>query len=73
MRQRVIMNTCLLHLAKNILYSLEDRRQMVVLPVPPMDAQNLGHRLLHEHGIEIPVTTHQSQLFVRLSVPYSGR
>lgn len=45
-----------------------DYGQMVVLPVPPMDAQNLGHRLLHEHGIEIPVTTHKGQLFVRLSV-----
>ncbi len=45
-----------------------DFGQMVVLPVPPMDLQTLGHRLLHEQGIEIPVTLYQSQLFVRLSV-----
>lgn len=45
-----------------------DFGQMVVIPVPPMDAQALGKRLLNEHCIEIPVTVHQNRLFVRLSV-----
>lgn len=45
-----------------------DFGQMVVIPVPPTDAQALGQRLLNEHGIEIPVIRHQNHLFVRLSV-----
>lgn len=45
-----------------------DFGQMVVLPVPPMDPQELGRRLQNDYGIEIPVTTHQNHRFVRLSV-----
>ena len=41
---------------------------MVVLPVPAMDAALLAQRLQQEFGIEIPVTTHQGRLFVRISV-----
>lgn len=45
-----------------------DFGQMVVLPVPAMDTEVLGQRLQQEFGIEIPVTTHQGRLFVRISV-----
>lgn len=45
-----------------------DFGQMVVLPVPAMDAALLAQRLQQEFGIEIPVTTHQGRLFVRISV-----
>ncbi len=42
--------------------------QMVALPVPTMDATQLGRGLQQGFGIEIPVTTHQGRLFVRISV-----
>jgi isopenicillin-N epimerase len=46
----------------------EDWAQMVVIPVPVQDPETLRNRLLQESGIEIPVTTHGGQTFVRLSV-----
>jgi len=42
--------------------------QMVAIPVPPQDPECLRLRLFTESAIEIPVTTHGSQVFVRLSV-----
>ena len=45
-----------------------DWAQMVAIPVPPQDPDALRQRLLREHRIEIPVTTHRGQVFVRLSV-----
>lgn len=45
-----------------------DFGQMVALPVPAMDAAQLAQRLQQEFGIEIPVTTHQGHVFVRISV-----
>jgi isopenicillin-N epimerase len=42
--------------------------QMVAIPVPAQDAQALQRRLFDEHRIEVPVTTHQGRVFVRLSV-----
>jgi isopenicillin-N epimerase len=45
-----------------------DWAQMVVIPVPPQDPEALRRRLLEESRIEIPVTTHAGQCFIRLSV-----
>lgn len=45
-----------------------DWAQMVAIPVPPQDPEALRARLCTEHGIEIPVTAHAGQVFIRLSV-----
>jgi isopenicillin-N epimerase len=45
-----------------------DWAQMVAIPVPPQDPEALRRRLFDESGIEIPVTIHAGQVFVRLSV-----
>lgn len=45
-----------------------DFGQMVVIPLPNIDASTLSQRLLDDYRIEIPVTTHQGRLFARLSV-----
>jgi isopenicillin-N epimerase len=42
--------------------------QMAVISVPASDAGALERRLLHHHGIEVPCTQHQGQVFVRVSV-----
>lgn len=42
--------------------------QMVAIPVPAQDPERLRQRLFTESAIEIPVTTHGPQVFVRLSV-----
>jgi len=46
----------------------EDWAQMVAIPVPPRDPDALRRRLYDESSIEIPVTTHDGRVFVRLSV-----
>ena len=46
----------------------EDFAQMVVIPVPPIDADALKTRLFDDYRIEIPVTSHGGQTFIRLSV-----
>jgi isopenicillin-N epimerase len=46
----------------------DDYAQMVVMPVPHTDAEALRRRLFDESRIEIPVTQHRGQTFVRLSV-----
>lgn len=46
----------------------EDWAQMVAIPVPAQDPEALRERLLQESRIEIPVTGHAGQVFVRLSV-----
>jgi len=46
----------------------EDFAQMVAIPVPAMEACELKDRLLSTYRIEIPVTQHRDQLFVRLSI-----
>lgn len=46
----------------------DDWAQMVTIPVPPQDPDALRRRLFDESGIEIPVTTHAGQVFVRISV-----
>ncbi len=46
----------------------DDWAQMVAIPVPPQDPEALRERLYGESGIEIPVTTHGGQVFVRISV-----
>lgn len=46
----------------------DDWAQMVVIPVPAQDADTLRRRLYNESRIEVPVTTHAGQVFVRLSV-----
>jgi len=46
----------------------DDWAQMVAIPVPAQDPDRLRQRLLLESQIEIPVTTHRGQVFVRLSV-----
>lgn len=45
-----------------------DWAQMVAIPIPPQDPDALRRRLLDENRIEIPVTTHDGRVFVRLSV-----
>lgn len=45
-----------------------DFGQMVVIPVPPMDAATLKAELFDRFHIEIPVTAHRDQLFVRISI-----
>lgn len=42
--------------------------QMVTLPVPNQDAEALRRRLYEQHRIEVPVTQHAGQTFVRVSV-----
>lgn len=42
--------------------------QMALITVPAMDARALEQRLLHIHGIEVPCTQHDGQVFVRVSV-----
>ncbi len=46
----------------------DDWVQMVAIPVPVQDAGALKDRLFEESGIEIPVTSHAGQMFVRISV-----
>lgn len=46
----------------------EDWAQMVVIPVPMADADALRRRLFDESRIEVPVTTHRGQVFVRVAV-----
>jgi isopenicillin-N epimerase len=46
----------------------DDFAQMVVIPVPSQDAEALHRRLCDDSRIEIPVTQHAGQTFVRLSV-----
>jgi len=45
-----------------------DFGQMVVIPVSPMNADLLKQTLFERYRIEIPVTSHQDRLFVRLSI-----
>ena len=44
-----------------------DWAQMAAIPVPPQDAAALRQRLFEESRIEVPVTTHAGQTFVRVS------
>ena len=46
----------------------EDFAQMVVIPVPAMDAAELKNRLFDHYRIEVPVTTHGGQTFIRISI-----
>ncbi len=43
-------------------------RQMVAMPIPPVDPVALAARLLDEYGIEVPLTRHGDHLMVRVSV-----
>lgn len=45
-----------------------DWAQMVAIPVPPQDPERLRQRLFEDEGIEVPVTSHGGQVFVRVSV-----
>lgn len=45
-----------------------DLGQMVAIPVPHQDAEALRRRLFEENRIEVPVTQHAGQTFVRISV-----
>jgi isopenicillin-N epimerase len=42
--------------------------QMVTLPLPPCDAQNLKTRLCDEYRIEVPIFTWNEKQFVRVSL-----
>ena len=46
----------------------DDFAQMAVIPVPAMDAAELKNRLFDDYRIEVPVTTHGGQTFIRLSL-----
>ena len=41
---------------------------MVCLPVPAQDPEALRRELFERHRIEVPVTRHRDQVFVRVSV-----
>jgi isopenicillin-N epimerase len=45
-----------------------DFGQMVAIPVPAMDADILKNTLFDRFRIEIPVTSHEDRLFIRLSL-----
>ncbi|HWQ10099.1 MAG TPA: aminotransferase class V-fold PLP-dependent enzyme [Holophaga sp.] len=45
-----------------------DFGQMVVIPVPPMDADVLKATLFDRYRIEIPVTSYKDRLFLRISI-----
>lgn len=45
-----------------------DYGQMVAIPVPPMDADELKEILFERYRIEIPVTSYKDRLFVRISI-----
>ena len=45
-----------------------DFGQMVAIPVPPMEADQLKETLFDRYRIEVPVTAHRGRLFVRISV-----
>ena len=42
--------------------------QMALLPIPPCDGGRLKNRLLQEYGVELPVTGHGEQQFLRASL-----
>jgi isopenicillin-N epimerase len=46
----------------------EDSAQMVAIPVAPQDPDLLRKRLYEESHIEVPVTSHGNEVFVRVSV-----
>jgi len=46
----------------------DDWAQMVAIPVAPQDPDLLRKRLFEECRIEVPITTHGDQVFVRVSV-----
>jgi len=46
----------------------DDWAQMVAIPVAPQDPELLRKRLYEESHIEVPVTSHGDQVFVRVSV-----
>ncbi len=46
----------------------DDWAQMVAIPVAPQDPDLLRKRLFEESKIEVPITTHADQVFVRVSV-----
>lgn len=46
----------------------QDWAQMVAIPVPAQDPESLRRSLFEDSGIEVPVTCHGGQVFVRLSV-----
>ena len=45
-----------------------DWAQMVAIPVPDIEPESLRTDLFNRHQIEVPVTRHAGQVFVRLSV-----
>ena len=45
-----------------------DFGQMVVIPVPAMVPEQLKDILFRQHRIEVPVTTHKNQQFIRISI-----
>ena len=46
----------------------DDWAQMVAIPVTPPNPGTLQQRLFEQHRIEVPVTTHGDQVFVRISM-----
>jgi selenocysteine lyase/cysteine desulfurase len=41
---------------------------MVVIPVPAMNPEHLKDLLFRQFRIEVPVTTHKDQQFIRISI-----
>jgi isopenicillin-N epimerase len=68
---RVALNTqqCLLERFSLAPISQDDDwAQMVAIPVPHRDAESLRRSLFEQSHIEVPVTQHAGQTFVRISV-----
>lgn len=65
---REVLHTLCARLGTTPIGADSDWAQMVAIPVPPQDPNRLRQRLLEDCGIEIPVTSHGDQVFVRLSV-----
>jgi len=73
---RELCHRMALHTQRSLLerYSLapisqdDDWAQMVAIPVPHQDADALRHSLFDDSCIEVPVTQHAGQTFVRVSV-----
>lgn len=64
-RNRVAALTGLPHIAPD---SDEFWRQLAIIPVPASDARDLKNRLYDDYGVEIPCTTFQGNIYVRISI-----
>jgi isopenicillin-N epimerase len=67
-RARALLHEVLVRNDRSPIGPEEDWTQMVPIPVQAADAEGLRHWLSESRGIEVPVTQHAGQTFVRVSV-----